>query len=384
MDRLPKQSEDFPVVVGLLGCLALAGALFLIPFRGFTGGWVYTEFVQSLVAPMPILVCLAYFTINNHKEKKRTEQIQATVLGKNWEAYEKLPFGIIASNLNQVGITYRPMTEVILNWEEIASVTLCRLGDVLDHTAFDPSVQTPKFRSWQKPVILLQTSRKDFPILPVVFETMQSAKRWNSLLSSKQTASKPFCIANLSRKERIQWLLLQWGIVWILVAIALYASARLPGVKWDSQLANGWAMIGNFGIAGLGFLATWREDGELAIPQSINPARDVNRIDAIAPLAPFVGALWITEPNNLLERIPLDSIESVELVSKKSPWSDDIFKRPQYNHADLILHLNRDHDRARKFSMTKLGAEHSIAALLAERPELKILGSIDLLHQPSK
>ena len=375
MDRLPKQSEDFPVFVGLFGCLALVGALFLIPLRGLTGGWVYTEFVQSLLAPMPILVWLAYFTITNHKEKQRTEDIQATVLGKTWDAYEKLPFGVIASNPNQVGITYRPMTEVILSWEEIASVTLCRLGDVLDHTAFDTSVQSPKIHSWAKPVILLQTSRKDFPILPVVFDTMQSAKRWNSLLCSKQTASEPFRITNRSRKEYIQRLQMLWGIIWIPVAIGLYASARLPGVKWDSQLANGWLMIGNVVIAGLSILGTWPEDGELAILQSINPSRDVNRIDAIAPLAPFVGALWITEPNNLLERIPLDSIESLELVSKKSPWSDDIFKRPQYNHADLILHLNRDHDRARKFSMTKLGAEHSIAAIQTERPDLTTVSS---------
>jgi hypothetical protein len=332
---------------------------------------------------MPILVWLAYFTITNHKEKKRTEEIQATVLGKNWDAYEKLPFGVIASNPNQVGITYRPMTEVILSWEEIASVTLCRLGDVLDHTAFDISVPSPKIHSWAKPVILLQTSRKDFPILPAVFDSMQSANRWNSLLSSKRTASRPFRMTTRSRKERIQRLQMLWGIIWILVAIGLYASARLPGVKWDSQLANGWVMIGNVVIAGLSILGTSREDSELAILQSIDPSRDVNRIDAIAPLAPINGALWITEPNNLLERIPLESIESVEVVPKKSAWSDDVFKRPRYDHADLILHINRDHDRTRKFSMTKLGAERSIAALLAERPDLKIFGSTDLIPQPA-
>jgi hypothetical protein len=341
-------------------------------------------FATTILATVPLLVWVFAMSFKKQRQDFAIERVQLQSLGSPLVATERVPFGFVTASDAGLGVTYFPMTEVLLHWKEIKSITLCQFGKILQHKEFDSEVSQPQIRSWSKPVIIVQTSRSDFPRLPIVFDNMNSAVRWIKILEAQQTPTEGFHRNAWPWKKRFSAIELAAngiGLLGCVVSLGINVSP-LPHTS-----ENAWFLfcIGGQAVSALSSIfGNMRESGSIAILQTMRPKVDKGNPHRIARIHPEAGAIWISEESNPLERISVESIREVAVDLKKAAWSDDLFQRRQLNHAELTLHLTRAHDNTRKFMMSKEEAELSVAALLAARPDLQIIGGKALDIRPAK
>lgn len=351
-----------------------------------TKTWKWSEFAFSLAGALPLLAAVWYFCLSNLRRQSQFAKAQMVALGEDFSCSERLPFGVLAANDVGIGVTYTPMTEVKLEWSQIRAYTLSKFGKSLVSRKFDPDCPDPRLRSWPKPVLILQTSRADFPVLPLVFNSMESASRWVEVFEHRKPTERGFKLENYhSFLGRVRSVGVLASLVLVTISVVVFTLNQPPFHLLNDRTSLALTSLSN--IAAM-FSTTWAMSNSaatLAMLQAIMPDIEWDNSETTPPLQPAHGALWISESQNALERIGLDEIDSISCKLKaQTIWGGrDIFKKATLDQADLTLNLNRSHDRVRIFSMTKLGAERSIASLLAERPDLQIRGADNLVLQPS-
>ena len=380
MDRLPNLLTTKELLravailaVSILAAYLLAPIIVGMQWRGFT--------LAVLGTAMP-LAWTAFLFKKNLKRESAIRAAQLKEIGE-LESTDRLPFGVLGVRADGIGVTYFPMTEFFVQWEEIKSATYCQFGQVRGHVTNHPGTDQPRIRSWSKPVIIVQTTRTDFPKFPIIFDTASSADRWIDILERQSPPETVFHLNRLPWKKRFTIFELTVSLVGLLACGVSIAMDHLPGVKGSYDRV--FPIFFRLSDAGCRCIDDLRRPrnwfvGDFANVPSGYRRRDGSRKTTALPsrggTLDYRGVQLSRAYSNRSHQIDQGQTEEVRLGERHFQASQT---EPRGTHPP-------SHPKPRRhpnLPTQLLGAQASLAALLVERPDLTILDSTNLIPQPT-
>jgi hypothetical protein len=303
--------------------------------------------------------------------------------------FYKTDQGWLAVSPTGVGTSYRPLTTCWSDFSQIRGLA-CGYGRTV-HNAWWKSKpeDLPRVEQIEEPWLLIISDDATGPYQFVTCPPKLEPKIWFRILKSRveQKEIREFP----KTKIRPNYMRHGGGFgeliggMTALLFCGLILAVALPGGISDRYL------VGILVFPNLFDWFSWIKRKPDVKPEAI--ARHFAALNGCeAPLVahqvfgPASGKLFIGSETNLLDILEIEKLSSVELVtSKSSVVSRDIknLKEPGPPITKLKLTYPRDHDSEYTLVLPTDHAQRLYNSLLAERPDLKIFGSTDLIPQPT-
>lgn len=271
--------------------------------------------------------------------------------------------GIAFANQRGFGVTYFPTYEIFIDWNEITGYILFQ-KDIETYTkSFVEGWTKPPTRPGSAHTLLLTTTRQEMPAVAIEIPK-SDLETWSDIVDlgktdpEKLTTSekKPLSLRSYADQTWRSGLVMIIGV--ILTAIWLILTLK-PNPIDVINFAHVWFTL----LLWLQLYSPPRYQPYLADPsllRALLTARGQIQEEA-RMIALLDGAIWLCKPGEVLRRIPVAGITTVELNAEKHRTTANV----------KVTFTEGDGHKTESFVNTA-HLEETLAALLAERPDLLI------------
>lgn len=344
------------IALGLIG-----GACALI-------GVITGRAVNAVFVAFPISFVLAVAgAIRMIRKRDFIDAHQLAQIGADGAPSERTLTGMIAALPDGVGVTHRPMTELHIRFEEIQGITLERSMEHLYITGFTPDFVPRRAGPWNCATLVISISRADYPHVPIPFASKRAALRWLVFIESR--GDQMILIPAYRVNWRNSLLAVQWTAV---SGMALMPLAGLTyGVDGFFNSLAGKAFCVFMGMEAItSMILPWLSSGLEVVTSFFMksvPGETPDPIDRDHLLLPT---------GDSVDRIPIKSIRSVDVVLRKPSWSSrPLFQEAKLTEADLTVKIDRNHDAIRTMQLEITQAREIIREISQSNPDVEITGT---------